>query len=87
MEWTKSIWVMKAESAKRVGHPASFPLELPNRLIHFYSFTVDIILDPFKSSGTTAIAVIKAKRNFVGYEINEKYVNLANRRILSQYSI
>jgi site-specific DNA-methyltransferase (adenine-specific) len=84
MEWTKSIWVMKAESAKRVGHPAPFPLELPNRLIHLYSFTGDIILDPFMGSGTTAVAAIKAKRNFVGYEINEKYVNLANRRILAQ---
>ncbi|MDR2644634.1 MAG: site-specific DNA-methyltransferase [Endomicrobium sp.] len=81
MEWTKSIWVMKAESAKRVGHPAPFPLELPSRLIHLYSFTGDIILDPFMGSGTTAIAAIKAKRNFVGYEINEKYVNLANKRI------
>lgn len=86
MEWTKSIWVMKAESAKRVGHPAPFPLELPNRLIHLYSFTGDIILDPFMGSGTTAIAAIKAKRNFVGYEINKKYVNLANRRISAQCS-
>jgi site-specific DNA-methyltransferase (adenine-specific) len=86
MEWTKSIWFMKAESAKRVGHPATFPLELPNRLIHLYSFTGDIILDPFMGSGTTAIAAIKAKRNFVGYEINKKYINLANKRISVQYS-
>lgn len=86
MEWTKSIWVMKAESAKRVGHPAPFSLELPNRLIHLYSFTGDIILDPFMGSGTTAIAAIKAKRNFVGYETNKKYVNLANKRISAQHN-
>lgn len=84
MDWTKSIWVIKAESAKRIGHPAPFPLELPNRLIHLYSFTGDIILDPFMGSGTTAVAAVKAKRNFVGYEINEKYVNLANKRISIQ---
>ncbi|MDR2351221.1 MAG: site-specific DNA-methyltransferase, partial [Endomicrobium sp.] len=84
MDWTKSIWVIKAESAKRIGHPAPFPLELPNRLVHLYSFTGDIILDPFMGSGTTAVAAVKAKRNFVGYEINEKYVNLANKRISIQ---
>jgi site-specific DNA-methyltransferase (adenine-specific) len=81
MEWTKSIWTMNAESARRIGHPAPFPEELPNRLIQLYSFTNDIILDPFMGSGTTAIAAKKIKRNFVGYDINEKYIELANKRI------
>jgi site-specific DNA-methyltransferase (adenine-specific) len=72
---------MKAASAKKIGHPAPFPEELPRRLIKLYSFTNDIILDPFMGSGTTAIAAIKEKRNFVGYEINEEYINLANKRI------
>ncbi|MDR0977865.1 MAG: site-specific DNA-methyltransferase [Endomicrobium sp.] len=87
MEWTKSIWTMKAESAKRIGHPAPFPIELPNRLIHLYSFTNDIVLDPFMGSGTTGVAAIEAKRNFVGYEINEKYVNLAKNRISGHYTL
>ena len=47
MEWTKSIWTMNAESARRIGHPAPFPEELPFRLIQLYSFKNDIILDPF----------------------------------------
>jgi site-specific DNA-methyltransferase (adenine-specific) len=81
MEWTKSIWDMKAESAKRIGHPAPFPEELPNRLIQLYSFTNDIILDPFMGSGTTAVAAKKVKRNFIGYDINEEYIELANARI------
>lgn len=81
MEWTKSIWDMKTESAKKVGHPAPFPIELPRRLIELYSFKDDIILDPFMGSGTTAIAAINAKRKYVGYEINEKYVSLARIRI------
>jgi site-specific DNA-methyltransferase (adenine-specific) len=50
-------------------------------LIQLYSFTGDIALDPFMGSGTTAVAAIKAKRNYVGYEINEAYVRLANSRI------
>ena len=72
---------MNPESAKRIGHPAPFPEELPNRLIKLFSFTNDIVLDPFMGSGTTAIASIKNNRNFVGYEINEEYINLANNRI------
>lgn len=81
IEWTKSVWTMNTESAKRIGHPAPFPEELPNRLIKLFSFTNDIVIDPFMGSGTTAIAAIKNKRNFVGYEINEEYINLANNRI------
>ncbi|TKZ35168.1 DNA-methyltransferase, partial [Brachyspira catarrhinii] len=69
IEWTKSVWTMNPESAKRIGHPAPFPEELPNRLIKLFSFTNDIVLDPFMGSGTTAIAAIKNNRNFVGYEI------------------
>jgi len=86
MEWTKSIWVMKAESAKRIGHPAPFPEELPYRLIQLYSFHSDVVLDPFIGSGTTAIAAIKANRNYIGYDINQEYVDLALRRIESYLS-
>ena len=81
MEWTKSIWTMNAESARRIGHPAPFPEELPNRLIQLYSFKNDIILDPFMGSGTTAVVAIKTKRNYIGYDINEEYIKLANNRI------
>ncbi len=81
MEWTKSIWTMNAESARRIGHPAPFPEELPNRLIQLYSFKDDIVLDPFMGSGTTAVSALKTNRKFVGYEINKKYIDLAKKRI------
>ncbi len=81
MEWTKSIWTMKAESAKRIGHPAPFPEELPYRLIQLYSFKNDIVLDPFMGSGTTALASLKSGRKFVGYEIKEEYVKLSYDRL------
>jgi site-specific DNA-methyltransferase (adenine-specific) len=81
MEWTKSIWTMNAESARRIGHPAPFPVELPYRLIQLYSFTRDIVLDPFMGSGTTAVAAVKSKRNYIGYDINEEYIQLAEKRI------
>lgn len=81
MEWTKSIWTMNAESAKRVGHPAPFPIELPFRLIQLYSFTNDIIIDPFIGSGTTAIAALNSNRYYVGYDNNKEYIDIANSRI------
>ncbi len=81
MEFTKSIWAFPATSAKKIGHPAPFPEELPRRLIELYSFEGDVILDPFIGSGQTAIASIKAKRNYVGYDINKQYCELAEKRI------
>lgn len=82
LEWTKSIWKMNTESARRVKHPAPFPLELPHRLINLYSFKDDIILDPFMGSGTTAVAALMNGRHYVGYELNEEYANIARGRIL-----
>jgi site-specific DNA-methyltransferase (adenine-specific) len=81
IEWTKSVWQMNPVSAKRIGHPAPFPEELPARLIELYSFTGDTVLDPFMGSGTTAVAALKTGRNYIGYEINEEYIKLANARI------
>ena len=81
MEWTKSIWTFKTESAKRVKHPAPFPVELPYRLIQLLSFSGDVILDPFMGSGSTAIASLKSDRFFVGYEICEDYIKNAWSRI------
>lgn len=83
MEWTKSVWMMNPESAKKVGHPAPFPLELPYRLIQLYTYKGDIVLDPFMGSGTTAIAALKAERKYVGYEIDPEYIQLAESRVAS----
>jgi DNA modification methylase len=81
LEFTKSVWTFSAESARGVGHPAPFPVELPYRLLQLYTFEGEVILDPFMGSGQAAIAAIKTKRHYVGYEINEEYVKLAERRI------
>ena len=86
LEQTKSVWSFSTVSAKRIGHPAPFPIELPKRLIELYSFESEVVLDPFLGSGTTAIAALKNKRAYIGYEINPDYVKLAQRRIISQTS-
>jgi len=81
MEFTKSVWIMNPESAKKVNHPAPFPLELPYRLIQLYTFEDDIVLDPFIGSGTTAIAALKTGRRYVGYEVDPSYIQNAEKRI------
>jgi site-specific DNA-methyltransferase (adenine-specific) len=81
LDFTKSVWTFPAESAKKTGHPAPFPIELPYRLIQLYTFKGELVLDPFIGSGQTAIAAIKAQRHYVGYDIDEEYIKLAKRRI------
>lgn len=87
LEYTRSIWSFQSESAKKIGHPAPFPLELPRRLIQLYSFEGDVILDPFNGAGTTCVAAIKNNRNFVAYDNVGEYVELANRRIRTTYEL
>ena len=82
LEWTKTVWEMGTESARKVGHPAPFPEELPFRLIQLFSFETDIVLDPFMGSGTTALAALRSGRKFVGYEIMEEYVQLSEQRLV-----
>ncbi|NOZ82677.1 MAG: site-specific DNA-methyltransferase [Euryarchaeota archaeon] len=81
LEFTKSVWSFPAEPAHKVGHPAPFPVELPYRLIQLYTYRGEVVLDPFMGSGQTAIAALKAERHYVGYEIDARYAELAERRI------
>jgi site-specific DNA-methyltransferase (adenine-specific) len=81
LEYTKSIWSFPAASAKRIGHPAPFPCELPLRLIKLYTYEGDIVLDPFMGSGQTAIAAKSVGRRYIGYDLSQEYTDLANKRI------
>jgi modification methylase len=81
LELTKSVWTFAAEPARKVGHPAPFPVELPRRLIQLYTFAGDVVLDPFMGSGQTAIAAQALGRSYVGYDTQPEYVALAERRI------
>lgn len=86
IEYTKSIWLFPAESAKRVQHPAPFPVELPSRLIQLYSFENDVILDPFCSSGSTCVAAKRIKRHYIGYDTNSEYRQIARERLKKEFS-
>lgn len=86
LEFTKSVWTFPSVSARKVGHPAPFPVELPYRLIQLYTFDGEVVLDPFMGSGQAAIAAMKTKRHYVGYDVDEEFVKLAENRI-GEYSL
>ena len=83
-DWVKGIWNFNGESAKRVGHPAPFPRELPKRCIKLFSFIGDTVLDPFCGSGTTMIEARVNKRRGVGIERQAKFCELAERRVANE---
>ena len=81
LEFSKSLWDFPTQSAKKIGHPAPFPFQLPYRLIQLYTFAGEVVLDPFMGSGQVALAAIKSNRHYVGYEIDPAYVELSQNRI------
>ena len=80
---TLSVWEIPPESARRVSHPAPFPVALPRRFIELYTYLDDLVLDPFLGSGSTAVAAIETGRRYVGYDIDEAYVRTARERVLA----
>jgi site-specific DNA-methyltransferase (adenine-specific) len=78
---TLDVWSIPAESARRVGHPAPFPVELPEQLVRLYTFADDLVLDPFMGSGSALVAAARTGRRYVGYDLDPAYVEIARRRV------
>ena len=81
MAMTLDIWSIPPESARRVGHPAPFPVELPEQLIRLYTFKDDLVLDPFMGSGSALVAAARLGRRYIGYDLDDSYVEIARRRV------
>jgi site-specific DNA-methyltransferase (adenine-specific) len=81
MALTLDVWPIPPESARRVGHPAPFPVELPEHLINLYTFENDLVLDPFMGSGSALVAAKRLARRFIGYDLDESYVEVARQRV------
>ena len=86
LEHTKSTWSFPPTSAKRAKHPAPFPVELPKRLIDLYTFSDEVVLDPFMGTGASALAAHEQGRVYVGYEISREYVDVASARLAESTS-
>jgi DNA modification methylase len=83
---TLDIWSMPTESARRVGHPAPFPVELPEQLIRLYTYKNDLILDPFMGSGSTLVAAARLDRRYIGYDLDSSYVDISRSRVNAELS-
>ena len=81
MALTLDRWLVPPESARRVGHPAPFPVELPEQLIRLYTYENDLVLDPFMGSGSTLVAADLTGRRYVGYDMDPTYVDLSRTRV------
>jgi DNA modification methylase len=84
MDATLDVWELAPESATRVGHPAPFPVELPQRLIDLYTYRDDVVLDPFMGSGTTAVAAVRTGRHYLGYDTDDAYARAARERVAAE---
>jgi site-specific DNA-methyltransferase (adenine-specific) len=78
---TLDVWEIRPERARRVNHPAPFPVELPERFIRLYTYVDDVVLDPFLGSGSTAVAATQTGRHYVGYDLDPEYVAIAEARV------
>jgi site-specific DNA-methyltransferase (adenine-specific) len=87
MAGTLSVWDVAPASARKVGHPAPFPVELATRVIKVFSYEGDVILDPFCGSGTACVAAVGAGRHFVGLDISPEYCTLARTRLAQESPI
>ncbi|MGH9120493.1 MAG: DNA-methyltransferase [Acidimicrobiales bacterium] len=81
---TLDVWEIAPESARRVGHPAPFPVELPERLVELFTYFGDLVLDPFVGAGSTAVAALRCGRHFAGYDLDEGYIQLAEQRVAEE---
>ncbi|MGI9121138.1 MAG: DNA-methyltransferase [Acidimicrobiales bacterium] len=81
MALTLDVWRFPTASARRIGHPAPFPLELPRRAIELLTYQGDTVLDPFMGSGQVALAAVDTGRHYVGFDLDLHYVELARQRL------
>ena len=82
---TRSVWMLGTERKSRIGHPAPFPVELPRRLIKFYSYRGSVVLDMFAGSGTTGVAASELDRRFILIDNSPTYCELAQLRTVTLF--
>ena len=76
-----NIWYNNTETAKNKKHSAPFPIQIPTKLVQYYSFVGDTVFDPFMGSGTTGLACINTDRKFIGTEMDKEYFEVSKERL------
>lgn len=82
-DYTKDVWFIQNNADKE--HPATFPVEIPHRLITLFTHADDaVVLDPFMGVGNTGLAAVRLGRHFIGIDIEPKYCEIARQRIAEE---
>lgn len=76
-----NIWHIAPVPPNQLPHPCPFPEELAYRLIRLFSYTGDLVLDPFAGIGTTLKVARAMNRNYGGYELKKEYIDYARKRV------
>lgn len=84
-KWFAGIWT-DVKGQRRKDHPAPFPVEIPRRLIKMFSFTDDLVVDPFAGTGTTTAAAIECGRNSIAVDIEPEYIEIMESRLAGMAS-
>ncbi|MDD1689113.1 MAG: site-specific DNA-methyltransferase [Methanoregula sp.] len=87
LEWINGFWTFNGEKKKKIGHPAPFPVMLPQRCMKLFSFKGDTVLDLFLGSGTTLVASYQNDRNGIGIEVDPYYCQIALNRLKKETDI
>lgn len=80
MVYPTNVLHMATECGNR-GHSAAFPVDLPAWFIKLFTQPGDVVLDPFLGSGTTALAAAQLGRSYIGIELSQEYVTIAQERV------
>lgn len=89
-EWLKNqlgVWQFHYDARDirdKDVHPATFPIALSTRLIELFTHQGQLVLDPFVGSGTVLVSARDTMRNAVGFDLQQKYIDLCNRRLRQQ---
>jgi len=83
--YSNNCWFILPTTENKSGHPAAFPEELAYRLMKFYTYQENVILDPFAGSGTVGVVAKRFKRKAILVEIDSGYCDLIKQKVSQEY--
>ena len=86
-EWLQPVWDIAPVPPRTINHPAPFPEDIPHRLIRMFTVAEDWVMDPFNGAGSTTKAAFDLGRNSVGFDIEPRYIDVAQQRLSSVASV
>jgi site-specific DNA-methyltransferase (adenine-specific) len=86
-EWWEHVWDLAPVPPRTIEHPAPYPEDLPHRLIKMLTQPFDWVMDPFNGAGATTKASFDLGRNSLGFDIEQKYVELATKRLYEKSAV